>query len=265
MQAQGFTAPVTVEQFGTGPDRDVWLLQVIQEFLALQVLHGGVEQPRHCRIGKTDQTVLTDHHNAFGGVVQYRCIKRASDLQIVAQALQRAAIALMLKHRLDFRLEDLRIEGFEQVIHRAAGIALDHGGLGLFVGGEENDGRVASALTAAHQTRDFKAIHARHLHIQQHQVDFVLKQRAQGFRSGACSDYLPVLTGQQGTHADQIFRVIIDDQQNRAAIVCVRLRAIHAASLVKLTSNFGRNPKLTLDLAAINLKSSDCHHPWKVP
>ena len=183
MQAQGFAALVTGEQLGIGPDRDVRLLQEIQKLLALQLLHRGIEQPRHRRVGKADQTVLTDHQDAFGGVVQHRGIKRASDLQIMAQALQRAAIALMLEQRLDFGLENLRVERFEQVIHRATGVALDHGVLGLFVGGEENDRRQAGPLTAAHQARDFKAVHARHLHIQQHQVDIVFEQQTRGLRN----------------------------------------------------------------------------------
>ncbi|MCY1452308.1 hypothetical protein D9M71_692180 [compost metagenome] len=81
----------------------------------------------------------------------------------------------MLEQGLDFGLENLRIERFEQVIHCTAGIALDHGVLGLFIGGEEDDRCQAGALAAPHQARDFKAVHARHLHIQQHQVDIVLE------------------------------------------------------------------------------------------
>ncbi|MNE76064.1 hypothetical protein D3C80_1722770 [compost metagenome] len=130
----------------------------------------------------------------------------------MTQALQRTPVALLLQQGLDLGLEDLRVEGFEQVVHRATGITLEHSRLGLLIGGQENDRGKPCTLAAAHQAGDFEAIHARHLHIQQHQVDFVLKQRAQGFRSGACGEHLPVLTGQQGTHADQILRVIVDDQ-----------------------------------------------------
>ncbi|MNF03726.1 hypothetical protein D3C80_2030970 [compost metagenome] len=68
------------------------------------------------------------------------------------------------------------------------------------------------SLAAAHQAGDFKTIHVRHLHIQQHQIDFVLKQQVQGFETGSRRHHLPILALQQRTHADQIFRVIIDDQ-----------------------------------------------------
>ncbi|MNO85105.1 hypothetical protein D3C76_764670 [compost metagenome] len=188
-------------------------MQEIQELLALQLLHRGVEQSRHRRVGKLDQAVLADHQDALGGVVQHRGVERASDLQVMAQALQCPAIALMLEQRLDLGLENLRIKGFEQVIHRATGVTLDHGVLGLFVGGEENDRCQAGPLAAAHQARHFKTVHARHLHIQQHQVDIVFKQQPERLETGCSGDHLPILALQQGAHAHQIFRVIIDDQQ----------------------------------------------------
>ncbi|MNF87229.1 hypothetical protein D3C84_696880 [compost metagenome] len=211
VQAQGLAALVPGQQVRIGPDRYVRFLQEIQELLALQLLHRGVEQSRHRRVGKLDQAVLADHQDALGGVVQHRGVERASDLQVMAQALQCPAIALMFEQRLDLGLENLRIKGFEQVIHRATGVALDHGILGLFVGGEENDRRETGALTAAHQARHFKTVHARHLHIQQHQVDIVFEQKAEGFETGGSSNDLPVLALQQRAHADQVFRVIIDD------------------------------------------------------
>ena len=158
-------------------------LQEVQKLLALQLLHRGIEQPRHRRVGKADHAVLTDHQNAFGGVIQHRGIEGASDFQIMAQALQRTAIALMFEQRLDFGFENLRVERFEQVIHRTTGVTLDHGVLGLLVGGEENDRRKTGALAAAHQSRHFKTVHARHLHIQQHQVDVMFEQQARAPRN----------------------------------------------------------------------------------
>ncbi|WP_237403033.1 hypothetical protein [Pseudomonas sp. MWU318] len=43
---------------------------------------------------------------------------------------------------------------------------------------------------------------------------------------------MPILTLQQRAHADQVFRVIINDQKDRAAFTWLGLRAFHAASLV---------------------------------
>ncbi|MNV23529.1 hypothetical protein D3C71_1145430 [compost metagenome] len=186
------------------------LLQEIHKLLALQFLHRGIEQARHRRVGEADQTVLAHHQNAFGGVLQHRGIERASDLQVMAQALQGPTIALVFQQCLDLGLENLWIERFEQVIHRATGIALDHGVLGLFIGGQENDRREAGPLAAAHQARHLKTVHARHLHIQQHQVHIVFEQQTEGLETRGSRNDLPVLALQQRAHADQILRVIID-------------------------------------------------------
>ncbi|MNK90306.1 hypothetical protein D3C87_1103520 [compost metagenome] len=93
----------------------------------------------------------------------------------MTQALQGSAVTLVFEQHLDPGREDLRVERLEQVIHRTTGIALDHGVPGLFVGGQENDRRETGPLATAHQARHFIAVHARHLHIQQHQVDVVFK------------------------------------------------------------------------------------------
>ncbi|MNG05256.1 hypothetical protein D3C84_884370 [compost metagenome] len=43
---------------------------------------------------------------------------------------------------------------------------------------------------------------------------------------------LPILTLQQGSHAEQVFRVIINNQKDRAVFAERWLRAFHAASLI---------------------------------
>ncbi len=76
---------------------------------------------------------------------------------------------------------------------------------------EKNNRCQSGSLAATHQARDFKSIHARHLHIQQYQVDFVFKQQAEGLETRCSCDDLPVLALQQRAQADQVFRVIVDD------------------------------------------------------
>ncbi|MNV07489.1 hypothetical protein D3C71_979220 [compost metagenome] len=93
----------------------------------------------------------------------------------MTQALQGPAVTLVLEQRLDLGRKDLWVERLEQIIHRTTGIALDHGILGLFVGGQENDRRQTGPLATAHQARHFIPVHVRHLHVQQHQVDIVFK------------------------------------------------------------------------------------------
>nr|GFD53967.1 hypothetical protein [Tanacetum cinerariifolium] len=80
---------------------------------------------------------------------------------------------------LNFGLEDIGIERFEQVVHRAAGIAFMHSVARLFVGGQKDDRRQAGSLTATHQAGDFKAVHFGHLHIKQDEVDVHIKKQAQ--------------------------------------------------------------------------------------
>ena len=93
----------------------------------------------------------------------------------MTQTLQGPAVTLMLQQGLDLGLENIRVKGFEQVVDGATGIAFEHGGGRLLIGAQEDDRRHAGALAAAHQARHFKAIHARHPHIQQYQVDITLQ------------------------------------------------------------------------------------------
>lgn len=106
-------------------------------------------------------------------------------------------------------LEHIRVERFEQIVRRTIRIALLHRILGLLIGGEKDNRRKTGALTAAHQSRDLEAVHARHLHIQQNQVDFLLEKYGQCFYSGTCSHNVPVRSLQNSTHRHQIFRVIV--------------------------------------------------------
>jgi hypothetical protein len=135
---------------------------------------------------------------------------KARRLQFAGQALQHAPVALLVQLGLHLGLEDLRVERFEQVVHRATGIALEHG-RGLLVGGEENDRGQPRALAAAHQPGDLEAVHLGHLHVEQDQVDFVFEQRS-GLPSRAGGQHLPILPGQQRPHADEVLRIVVYDQ-----------------------------------------------------
>jgi hypothetical protein len=145
--------------------------------------------------------------------------------------LQVLAVTLLFQQRLHLGPQDLRVEGFEQVIDRAVGIALEHRSLGLLVGGEEDNRRQARALAAAHEPRDLEAIHAGHLHVQQDQVDFMFEQGSQCFYTGRSGHDLPVLAFEQGAHADKVFRVVVDYQKHRMINVRLSWCAFHAASL----------------------------------
>ena len=152
------------------------LLQETEETLALQLSHRCIQQPGNGRVGVLDHTGFAHHQNALGGVIQHRGIKRAGQLQVMAQALQGTAIALVLQQRLHLGLKDMRVKGLEQVVDRPAGVAFKYCVGGMGGGGQKDNRRHARALAAAHQACDLEAVHARHAHVQQHQVDVVGQQ-----------------------------------------------------------------------------------------
>ena len=153
-------------------------LHQVEQLGTLNVLHGGRQQAGNGRVGKADHALCVHHQNAFGGVLQNRPIERPGGFQLPGQALQHAPVALLVEQGLDLGLENLGVERFEHVVHGAAGVAFEHGRFGLFVGGQENDRCQPRTLAAAHQPGNFKAVHLRHLHVQQDQVDIMLQQGA---------------------------------------------------------------------------------------
>ena len=181
MHAIGFAAPVTMIDRRLIPLGYVGFLQEIQQGHAFQTRYGDLEQAGNGRVGESDTPVFVDHQNAFGGIFQYRSIERLGYFQITAQAAQRPGIALMFQQRLHFGFEDLRIEGLEQVIDGAARVALEYRVPGLCIAREKNNRGEPRALAAAHQSGNFKPVHAWHVHIQQHQIDLVTEQQLQGF------------------------------------------------------------------------------------
>ena len=157
-------------------------LQQFKQLRALQLLNRGIEQARDRRIGKADVAVGVDHQNTFGGILQDGRIERPGRLQFARQPLLHAPVTLLVQLRLHLGLEDLRVERLEQVVHRTTGIALEHSGIGLLVGGKEDDRGQPGTVATTHQPRNLETVHFRHLHVEQHKVDFVLQQGAQGFR-----------------------------------------------------------------------------------
>ncbi len=232
MDPHDLPCEVGVAELRLAPQGGIGQLQQIEQMGTLQVLHRAVHQARDRRVGKADDTLGVDHQDAFGGIFQDRGVERPGSLQLAGQLLQHAPAALLVQLRLHLGLENLWIERFEQVIHRATGVALEHGGIGLLVGSEEDNRGQPGSLAAAHQAGDLEAVHFRHLHIEQYQIDFVFQQRPQGFHPRACSQHLPIVARQQGAHTDQVFRVIVYHQENRFAIQWFGVSAIHAASLV---------------------------------
>jgi len=141
-------------------------LQQPQQIDVLQLFDRRCQQGADSRVGEADDAPGIHHQNTLGRIVQNRCIEGAGLVEFTGQRLQAPPIALLVEQGLHLGLENPRVERLEHVVHGAVGVAFQHGGLGLLVGCQEDDGRELGSLAAAHQASDFEAVHLRHVHIQ---------------------------------------------------------------------------------------------------
>ncbi|MDT4827249.1 hypothetical protein FQZ97_605890 [compost metagenome] len=228
VQAVGLVAlPVAVEVRFAPVALHLRVGDQLQQRLAFQVLHRALEHLRHGGVGEVDQAVLADHQDALGGILQHRGIEGAGAVQLLAEQQQVAAVAFVAQQRLDLVPQYLGIEGFEDEVHRAGGVSLQHGVLGVGDGGDEDDRREAGQRAAAHQAGDFEAVHARHLHVQQDQADLFLEQAFQCRLAGVHRAYLPFAVVQQRLHRGKVFLAVVHHQQDVGHRGLLRLQARH--------------------------------------
>ncbi|MNQ73525.1 hypothetical protein D3C85_882580 [compost metagenome] len=228
VQAVGLVAlPVAVEVRFAPVALHLRVGDQLQQRLAFQVLHRALEHLRHGGVGEVDQAVLADHQDALGGILQHRGIEGAGAVQLLAEQQQVAAVAFVAQQRLDLVPQYLGIEGFEDEVHRAGGVALQHRVLGVGDGGDEDDRREARQRAAAHQPGDLEAVHARHLHVQQDQADFFLQQAFQRGLAGIHGADLPFAVVQQCFHGGEVFLAVVHHQQDVGRRGLLRLQARH--------------------------------------
>jgi len=214
MQAVGFAAaPVLIELRFTPDLRHLRRGEMLEQRRALQRLDTGVQHLRNRRVGEVDQAILTHHQNALGRVAEHRGVEGPGAVQLLGEQLQIAPVVLMAEQGVDLVLEDLRIEGLENEIHRPCGVAAQHRLAGMGDGRDEDDRRIAGMRVAPHQPGDFEAIHAGHLHVQQHQLHIDFQQRLQRRFPRIDRQHLPVAIAQQRFHGHQVRLAVIDDQQ----------------------------------------------------
>jgi hypothetical protein len=95
---------------------------------------------------------------------------------------QLALLAEQIDEHPHLRAQNVRIERLGQVVDRAAlvageqvrGLAVDRG--------DEDDRHVRGARVPLHQRRGLEPVHARHLHVEQHQRELLGQQPAQRLR-----------------------------------------------------------------------------------
>ena len=130
-----------------------------------------------------------------------------------------AALLVQGHEDVDLALHGIDIERLVQEVDGAAFIALE-GEIHFLAGRrDEDDGDVARLLRAAHQLRQLKTIHFRHLHVEDGQREIVLQQQGQRlFARGGLVDAAVALADQRIERA-QVFRQIVDDQQFGACFI----------------------------------------------
>ncbi|MNS95425.1 hypothetical protein D3C72_1296840 [compost metagenome] len=91
--------------------------------------------------------------------------------------LHRLALAIQVDEHIDLALDRVDVQWFVQEVHGAAFIAFERVVHFTPGGADKNDRDVLGFFGAAHQLRQFEAIHARHLHIEDGHGEFVLQQQ----------------------------------------------------------------------------------------
>ncbi|MNP34615.1 hypothetical protein D3C76_1279120 [compost metagenome] len=138
-------------------------------------------------------------------------------LPAVFQGFELAAEHLALAEQVDehrhLALHRQDIEWLVQKVHCPALVALE-GVVHLAPRGtDENDRNVLGLLGATHQLGQLEAIHARHLHIENGQGEFVLQHQRQGLFGRLGLMHLAVFALDQRVEGQQVFRQVVDDQQ----------------------------------------------------
>ena len=117
-----------------------------------------------------------------------------------------------LDKRDDLRTQNFRYKWFCQVVDSAQRITFENMLLGFIDRGQENDRSVTRLLTFANQSSRFEAVDRRHIHIENDEGEFLMKEKPQGIDPGWSSDKILSEIAQERFQCDQIFDVIINQQ-----------------------------------------------------
>jgi hypothetical protein len=116
--------------------------------------------------------------------------------------------------------QDVRIDRLVKKIHGTGVVTFEEPMLVVASGRHENDRHVPGALRAAHDLREFKAVHVRHLHVEKRESHVVLQQELECFCARICGEDLYIRRAQQSGQSQYILFEIIDDQ---ALHVCLQV------------------------------------------
>ena len=111
------------------------------------------------------------------------------------------------------------IEGLHQVVDRAALVAGEHVRGVAVDRRDEDDGDVRGARVTFHQRRGLEAVHARHLHVQQHERELLGEQAAEGFRARHRRHRADAEWRQCSLECDEVRRAVVHEQHGSGSAV----------------------------------------------
>ena len=136
----------------------------------------------------------------------------------------------------DLRLQDVGIDGRENVVDGAQGVSA--GGVGVVrIRSDEDDRRVLGALSLPDQRRRLEPVHSGHVHVEQDHRELFLQEKAQGFPPRGRRQDVLVQVGQDGRERHQFAGVVVDRENVDAAFARRRVGRVQRHSQDRSTES----------------------------
>ena len=134
-------------------------------------------------------------------------------LQLVEESVLTIPATLFFQRGADPRVQQSRVERLGQVIFRAR-LDAPHHGLHFAHDGDHDDRQMPKLIIRPDAVQHFIAVHIRHHHIEEHEVEVFLAHQPQGILPAACRpDVMALLRQTAGEHI-AVDRIVINNQQN---------------------------------------------------
>src|SRR5690606_17541967 len=177
------------------------------------------EQGLRRRIGKNDIAAPVETDDAFTDGLEQQLIVMLETLHFLQGATQGsvgiaefAAATIQLEKHAYLALQHFRNDRLGQKVHRTAGIAVQHVFHVAVDRGNKNDRHGAGARLFLHLPRHFVAVHAGHLHVEQHYGAVVLREQVEGFTARGGLQQFNVKVVKQGFQRNAVGRLVVNHQ-----------------------------------------------------
>ena len=145
-------------------------------------------------------------------------------------ALDLLSLLKQLDKHPDLRLEYFRHDGFEQIVHRADRITLEHMDFTLPDRRQEDDWRALSLFALADERGRLEPVHARHQNVEQNDGKLIVEEPLQRLRSRAGLDEVLPQPFQSRFEREQVIRLVVD-QQDVHLVIAIRRRHLSQPDL----------------------------------